>query len=184
MNEKSIEYSNDLQFSRPWKRRQWPWVWSTLNNTWKNSLTKQSPVLVYENPWAMYDSGGTDTDPSPLETLDSYPEKRHEAIPKFFKCSLGQRPIGTFKSHVMQSRDSKQSFWLAAWVAICRTCGIKVMFVLSILRHNFLQRIPFYPLKICQNPKFKKEFKFSVKTLCYGNKIKTNTAIWQKNINA
>ena len=23
------------------ERRQWPWVWSTLNNTWKNSLTKQ-----------------------------------------------------------------------------------------------------------------------------------------------
>ena len=156
--ETSIEYSNDLQFSRPWKRRQWPWVWSTLNNTWKNSLTKQSPVLVYENPWAMYDSGGTNTDPSPLETLDSYPEKRHEAIPKFFKCSLGQRPIGTFKSHVMQSRDSKQSFWLAAWVAICRTCGIKVMFVLSILRHNFLQKNSFLHKKSAKIQNWKKKF--------------------------
>ena len=107
MNElRSIEYSNDLQFSRPWKGNGLgcgqPYIACK-----KLKQNIESPVLVYENPWAMNDSRGC------LRHL-TVTQKRHEAIPKFFKCSLGQRPIGTFKSHVMQSRDLyKVSDWLS-----------------------------------------------------------------------
>ena len=177
MNElRSIEYSNDLQFSRPWKGNGLgcgqPWI-----------ACKKVKTKHWKSGSGLRESLGNEWLTGVLETLDSYPEASW-GDPEIFQMFVGP----TTNRNIQKSRHAVtwlvQGFWLAYGIAICRTCGIKVILVPTILRHNFQPQKIIFPVKICQKSKKTRKSEFSVKMLCYCLKTKTNTMIWRKNINA